>query len=98
MLVGAYSESQALGRGSADPISLDLIMSSMTLQDNTPMPYSSGIINRPRLIDRLQAASEYKLTLVSAPPGYGKTTLASQYVRQARCPVAWQTVEERDRD
>ena len=73
-------------------------MSSMTLQDNVPMPFSSGIINRPRLIDKLHAAIEYKLTLISAPPGYGKTTLASQYVRQARCPVAWQTVEERDRD
>lgn len=73
-------------------------MPSMTLQDNTPVPYASGIINRPRLIEKLQAAVEYKLTLISAPPGYGKTTLASQFARQAQCPVVWQTVEERDRD
>ncbi len=73
-------------------------MPSMTLQDNTPVPYASGIINRPRLIEKLQAAVTYKLTLISAPPGYGKTTLASQFARQAQCPVVWQTVEERDRD
>ena len=35
---------------------------------------------RPRLIKRLASASSGKLTLVSAPPGFGKTTLVSKWI------------------
>src|SRR5258707_8863892 len=59
---------------------------------------NSGLIDRPRLLDNLQGVSAYKLTLISAPPGYGKTTLAAQFVRQASLPTAWHTIEERERD
>ncbi len=57
-----------------------------------------GIIERPRLLQKLRAVREYKLTLISAPPGYGKTTVAAQFARQSSYPVAWHTVEERERD
>lgn len=57
-----------------------------------------GLIERPRLLDKLASVLEHRLTLVSAPPGYGKTTLLAQYARRAPCPVVWQSVEERDRD
>src|SRR5258708_16863177 len=59
---------------------------------------NSGLIDRPRLLDKLQGVSAYKLTLISAPPGYGNTTLAAQFVRQASVPTAWHTIEERERD
>src|SRR5258708_1038812 len=59
---------------------------------------NSGLIDRPRLLEKLQGVSAYKLTLISAPPGYGKTTLAAQFVRQASLPTAWHTIEERERD
>src|SRR5258708_30987095 len=59
---------------------------------------NSGLIDRPRLLDKLQGVSAYKLTLISAPPGYGKPTLAAQFVRQASLPTAWHTIEERERD
>ncbi len=59
---------------------------------------AAGTIERPRLLVKLQSVLEYKLTLISAPPGYGKTTLAAQFVQQIQHPVAWHTVEERDRD
>ena len=34
----------------------------------------------------------------SAPPGYGKTTLAAQFAHQVTAPVAWLTLEDRHRD
>jgi LuxR family transcriptional regulator, maltose regulon positive regulatory protein len=58
----------------------------------------SGLIDRPRLLNKLQRALEHRLTLVSAPPGYGKTTLAAQFARQSPFPVVWHTLDESQRD
>src|SRR4051794_25570872 len=57
-----------------------------------------AIIDRPRLLAKLQGVFDHKLTLVSAPPGYGKTTLVAQFARQVSIPVAWHTIDERERD
>src|SRR5690349_8437327 len=56
------------------------------------------LILRPRLLSLLQASLHSKVTLISAPPGYGKTTLVRQFAEQAPFPVAWHTVESRERD
>jgi ATP/maltotriose-dependent transcriptional regulator MalT/DNA-binding SARP family transcriptional activator len=61
-------------------------------------PHSSSIINRPRLLDKLMRSADYRLTLISAPPGYGKTTLAAQFARAATSPIVWHAIDERDRD
>jgi LuxR family maltose regulon positive regulatory protein len=37
-----------------------------------------GLVSRPRLIERLHQGIERKLTLVSAPAGFGETTLLPQ--------------------
>ena len=56
------------------------------------------VIRRPRLISQLELAAQHPLTLVTGPPGYGKTTLAAQFARHTAHAVAWHTVEERERD
>lgn len=58
----------------------------------------SGVIERPRLIEKLKSAAQYRLTLLSAPPGYGKTTLAAQFMEQSPYPMVWHTIEEAERD
>ena len=67
-------------------------------QPHNQIPYTPGAIERPRLLSRLERTPPPRLTLICAPPGYGKTTLASQFARQSPHPVAWHTLEERERD
>src|SRR5882724_7022150 len=70
--------------------------SSYSFIMNVPsQPYT---IARPRLLSKLQQAYDHQLTLISAPPGYGKTIVAGQFAAQAPVPVAWHTLERRDRD
>lgn len=57
-----------------------------------------GIIERERLLEQLDGVLDHRVTLICAPPGYGKTTLAAQYASQAPTPVIWQTVDESQRD
>ena len=45
-----------------------------------PKRLPSGAISRPRLVERLRAGKGRSLTLVSAPAGYGKTTLLSAWL------------------
>jgi LuxR family maltose regulon positive regulatory protein len=58
----------------------------------------AGLLVRPRLIERLQAAERVRLVLVCAPAGYGKTTLVSQAVAPDEGRVAWLSLDERDND
>lgn len=56
---------------------------------------------RPHLIERLNEGRHHKLTLVSAPAGFGKTTLISAWLAQlqrleARTGVSWLSLDEAD--
>jgi LuxR family maltose regulon positive regulatory protein len=60
-----------------------------------PRP-SAAIIERPRLIATL-ADNRTPLTLLSAPPGFGKTSLAATWVASPAAPrFAWVTVDADD--
>jgi LuxR family maltose regulon positive regulatory protein len=47
-------------------------------------PVRRELVSRPRLIERLNAGLDRKLTLISAPAGFGKTTLLSEWVAETR--------------
>ncbi|MDZ4771406.1 MAG: BTAD domain-containing putative transcriptional regulator [Chloroflexota bacterium] len=59
---------------------------------------SPGTIDRPRLLDLLQGVLSHRITLICAPSGYGKTTLAAQFVGQVSAAVIWHTVDAAQRD
>jgi len=53
-------------------------------------------VPRPRLIERLNAGLHRKLTLISAPAGFGKTTLLSEWAAGCGRPVAWVSLDKGD--
>ncbi len=59
----------------------------------------NGVVGRPRLIERLRRGTDSKLTLISAPAGFGKTTLLAEWLAgmtdDARSP-AWLSLDSGD--
>jgi LuxR family maltose regulon positive regulatory protein len=54
------------------------------------------VVSRSRLRERLSQALEAKLTLVSAPPGFGKTTLVAEWLAEAHVEAAWLSLDQGD--
>src|SRR5215468_363281 len=61
-------------------------------------PPRPKVVFRNRLIERLNESWRHKLILISAPPGFGKTTLVSEWVAGCGQPVAWLSLDEGDND
>src|SRR3954465_9422681 len=61
-------------------------------------PPPPRVVSRPRLIARLNAGLHRRLTLISAPAGFGKTTLVSAWVAGGDRPVAWLSLDAGDND
>ena len=55
-------------------------------------------VPRPRLLERLEAGLDRKLTLISAPAGFGKTTLISECAARCGHPVAWISLDKSDNE
>lgn len=55
-------------------------------------------VSRQRLFNHLDSGLDRVLTLVSAPAGYGKSTLLAEWATQTRIPVAWLSVDTNDQD
>lgn len=55
-------------------------------------------VARPRLLERLKQATHAPLVIVSAPAGFGKTSLISEWVRIADLRTAWISLDESDND
>ena len=74
-------------------------------------PARPELVSRPRLIERLNAGIHRKLTLISAPAGFGKTTLLSEWAHDLKnrfleknlvsdpsLLIAWLSLDEGDND
>ena len=72
-------------------------MSILTTKLHIP-PLRSKHILRSRLIQRLQDSAHRKLILISAPAGFGKTTLISEWIASGKNPAAWLSLDESDSD
>ncbi len=60
-----------------------------------------GLVWRPRLIERLHYGIDRNLTLVSAPAGFGKTTVPAEWVEGTAAgerPAAWVSLDQSDND
>jgi len=61
-------------------------------------PPRPKIVLRPHLVERLNEGMHRKLTLISAPAGFGKTTLVSEWATGCDQKVAWVSLDEKDDD
>ncbi len=61
-------------------------------------PPRPGLVSRARLVERLDADLGGKLTLISAPAGFGKTTLLAEWIQRDSRPVAWLSLDKSDND
>src|SRR5215207_3471474 len=60
--------------------------------------YRANAVPRSRLHERLDEGAKHELTVVSAPAGFGKTTLLADWSQRSELPVAWVSLDERDDD
>lgn len=74
-----------------------MTVSILSTKIYTPTPHK-GFISRKKLIDQLNSGRESKLILVSAPAGYGKTTLLAEWIEQRSFQVGWVSLDEQDND
>ncbi len=61
-----------------------------------PTPAERG--PAPRLSERLNEGLHRKLTLISAPAGFGKTTLVSDWLAGCARPATWLSLDQGDSD
>ncbi|MUL37043.1 LuxR C-terminal-related transcriptional regulator [Gloeocapsopsis dulcis] len=72
-------------------------MSSLLLATKFYIPtIRSSLVRRDRLIAQLNQGKGCKLILISATAGFGKTTLLSEWSRQAEMAVSWLSLDEGD--
>lgn len=61
-------------------------------------PVTTDLVRREELLARLEQGLNHRLTLVSAPAGYGKSTLVSSWLEESALPSAWLSLGKSDND
>ncbi len=62
-----------------------------------PSPPASRVV-RSDLMAKLGQVSQNRLTLISAPAGFGKTSLLAEWIAETSLPVAWVSLDAEDND
>ncbi len=74
-------------------------MKEVLISTKLHMPqYRREMVPRPRFQDQLTEARTNRLLLISAPAGFGKTSLLSQWLAEQRNTTAWITLDRSDND
>lgn len=74
-------------------------MSKDLLQTKLNIPFPRvELVARPRLRDQMNVGLSHRLTLVSAPAGFGKTTLVADWANELDLPIAWLSLDEGDNE
>lgn len=79
-------------------------LQSRLLATKLQPPPLRSVVLRPRLVERLNTALNHKLLLISAPAGFGKTTLATHWLSQLdtifpnQLRYAWLSLDEHDNE
>jgi LuxR family transcriptional regulator, maltose regulon positive regulatory protein len=61
-------------------------------------PLRTDIIVRPDLISKLNEGLNKRLILISAPAGFGKTTLVNSWLAEQKMPATWLSLDKADND
>ena len=80
-------------RADAENRPLTLIQTKLS-----PPRLRRDLLHRAHLLAQLECGLEHKLTLISAPAGYGKTTLLAQWLRACPYRSAWLSLDASDSD
>jgi tetratricopeptide (TPR) repeat protein len=70
---------------------------SILLTKIIPPPRHVRALARPRITDKFMQAFEYRLTILQAEAGYGKSTALTELAETVK-PLAWYQVSEEDND
>lgn len=92
--LSATATPPAPGNTVAQPSGLSPLLATKLHRPRLAAP----LVPRPRLLARLTAGLDQGLLLISAPAGYGKSTVVNQWLDTVELPWAWISLDEHDSD
>src|SRR6266567_1884978 len=90
-------EARPSAQAAAPGMRSDALTPLLATKLHRPLPRAQ-LVRRPQLAARLTQGVIGPLTLVSAPAGFGKTTLLAQWLAESGMPVAWLSLEPGDNE
>ena len=90
-------EARPPAQAAAPGMQSDALTPLLATKLHPPLP-RAHLVRRPQLAARLTQGMMGPLTLVSAPAGFGKTTLLAQWLAESGMPVAWLSLEAGDNE